>query len=151
MDEGMSARLETRLVREQRIATAVNSGYDAFDRGDTLFVVTAIPAPGKSMVELEAALLAEIEKLKTESISAADLQRVYAGYLSDDVFQRDSIQSQANSIGVLESSGYSWQLQDDWPQKLKAIVPDQVRQAAKTFLVPSRRSILQLLPVEVAP
>jgi zinc protease len=114
-------------------------------------VVTAIPAPGKSMVELEAALLAEIEKLKTESISAADLQRVYAGYLSDDVFQRDSIQSQANSIGVLESSGYSWQLQDDWPQKLKAIVPDQVRQAAKTFLVPSRRSILQLLPVEVAP
>lgn len=146
MDEGMSARLETRLVRDQRIAAAVNSGYDAFDRGDTLFMVTAVPAPGKTMEQLEQAILAEIEKLKTEAISDGDLQRVYAGYLSGEVFQRDSVQAQAMNIGSLESSGYSWKVQDEWLKKLKDVTADQVRQVAQTFLVPSRRSIMYLLP-----
>jgi zinc protease len=151
LDEGMSARLETRLVREQRVAAAVSSGYDAFDRGDTLFMISAIPAAGRTLDELEKALLAEIEKLKTDAISADDLQRIYAGYLSGEVFQRDSVQSQASSIGALVSSGYRWQEQEEWPERLKKVTVDQVHQAAQTYLTPSRRSLLQLLPEEVKP
>lgn len=151
MDEGMSARLETRLVREQRVAAAVNSAYDAFDRGDTLFMLTAVPAPGRTLAELEAALLAEVEKLKTEAIAPADLERVYVGYLSGEVFQRDSVQEQANSIGQLESVGHSWRLMDEWPDALRAVTADQVRQAAATFLVPARRTLLHLVPEEMTP
>ncbi len=150
MDEGMSARLETRLVREQRIASAVGSGYDAFARGDTLFMITAVPAPGRSLDELEAALLKEIENLKSETITDEDLNRVYAGFLSGEVFERDSVQEQANSIGRLESVGQSWRMLDEWPQALRAVTPDAVRDAARTFLVPARRAVLHLLPGEAA-
>lgn len=150
MDEGVSARLETRLVREQRVAAAVSSSYDAFARGDTLFVVTAVPAPGKTLDELQAALLAEIGKLKTEVVTGAELQRVFAGLLAEDVFSRDSVSEQASSIGRLESVGASWRTLEEWPQMLKAITPETVQQAAGRWLVPSRRTILRLEPAELA-
>jgi zinc protease len=80
LDGGFSARLETRLVREQRVAAAVSSGYDPFARGDALFVVTAVPAPGKSLDELQAAVLAEVEKLKTEAVTPTELQRCMSAF-----------------------------------------------------------------------
>lgn len=151
MDEGISARLETRLVREQRVAAAVASGYDAFARGDSLFMVRAVPAPGHTLDDLQAAIFKEIENLKTEAIAPDDLKRVYAGFLSGDVFERDSIQEQANSIGRLESVGMSWRIMDEWPQALQKVSSDNVREAARNYLVPSRRTVLRLLPTEIKP
>lgn len=150
LDEGISARLETRLVRGQQIAAAIASGYDAFSRGDSLFMVRAVPAPGRSLDELQAALLAEIEKLKTEQIGEDELNRVYAGLLSADVFERDSVREQAMSIGTLESVGHSWRLIDEWPQALRQVTAAQVQQVAAKYLVPARRTILQLQPGELA-
>lgn len=151
MDGGISARLETRLVREQQVAAAVTSGYDAFSRGDSLFMINAVPAPGRSLDELQSALLAELEKLKTEEIEPDELKRVYADFLSSDVFERDSIQEQANSIGRLESVGQSWRMLDEWPQALRGVTPDAVHETAIKYLVPVRRTILRLQPTEARP
>lgn len=151
LDEGISARLETRLVREQRVAAAVGTGYDAFARGDSLFMIRAVPAPGRTLAELEAALLAETEKLKTEKIEANELKRVYAGFLSEDVFERDSLQEQASSIGRLESVGLSWKTADAWPESLQAVTPDAVQAVAVKYLVPARRTVLRLVPTEIKP
>lgn len=151
LDEGISARLETRLVREQRVAVAVASGYDAFSRGDSLFMIRAVPAPGRTLVELEAAVLAEVEKLKTEKIEADELKRVYVGFLSSDVFERDSLQEQANSIGRLESVGLPWKTAEEWPLSLQAVTPDAVHAVAIKYLVPVRRTVLRLLPTEIKP
>jgi len=144
LDGGFSARLETRLVREQRVAAAVSSAYDPFARGDTLFVVTAIPAPGKTLDELQQAVLAEVENLKTEAVTQPELQRVYAGLLAEDVFSRDSVREQASSMGRLESVGSSWRLLEEWPQALRAITPEAVQQAAVHWLVPAQRALLRL-------
>jgi len=146
LDEGISARLETRLVREQQIAAAIRSGYDAFSRGDSLFMINAVPAPGRTLDELQAALLAEIEKLKTEAIGEDELKRVYVGFLSADIFERDSVSAQASSIGSLESVGQSWRMIDAWPNLLRQVTPAQVRQAAVQYLVPARRAVLHFVP-----
>ena len=151
LDEGISARLETRLVREQGVAAAVASGYDAFARGDSLFMIRAVPAPGRSLDELETALLAELEKLKAEKIESRELQRVYAGFLSGDVFERDSVQEQASNIGRLESVGLSWRISETWPSSLQAASPEAVQAAAVKYLVPARRTILRLVPTELTP
>jgi zinc protease len=149
LDEGISARLETRVVREQQIAAAVSSSYDAFARGDALFMITAVPAPGRTLEELQAALLVEIEKLKTETIADDELKRVYAGFLSADVFERDSVREQAGSIGRMESVGQSWRMIDEWPQLLRKVTPAQVQQAAVQYLVPSRRAALHFTPLQL--
>ena len=55
LDEGLSARLESRLIREKRILTAVNSAYNLFARGDSLLTITAVPAEGHTLEEAKAA------------------------------------------------------------------------------------------------
>ncbi|HET8730678.1 MAG TPA: pitrilysin family protein [Moraxellaceae bacterium] len=146
LDEGVSARLETRLVRTQQIAAAVASGYDAFARGDTLFSLRAVPAPGHTLDELQAALEAEVDKLKTDVIDPDEMKRVYAGLVSADVFERDSVMEQATRIGTLESVGQSWRVMDSWPTALQQVTPEQLRAAAVKYLVPARRTVLQLVP-----
>lgn len=146
LDEGFSSRLETRLVREQQVAAAVSSSYDAFARGDSLFSLRAVPAPGRTLAELQAALTAEVEKLKTEAIDPDELKRVYAGLVSSDVFVRDSVMEQANRIGMLESIGQSWRLIDTWPLALQKVTPEQLRATAAKYLAPSRRAVLHLVP-----
>lgn len=146
LDEGFSARLETRLVREQQVAAAIASGYDAFPRGDSLFSLRAVPAPGRTLQELQAAIEAEIELLKTGPIGEDELKRVYAGLVSSDVFQRDSVMEQATRIGALESVGQSWRLIDTWPESLRQVTTAQLQAAAVKYLVPARRAVLHLLP-----
>ena len=146
LDEGLSARLESRLVREKRILSAVNSGYSPFKRGDTLLTITAIPAEGYSLDDAKTAILAEFNALKTEAISDDELKKVYAGILADDVFSQDSISSQANQIGMMESVGLSWRTLDEFSANLKTITTEDIRQAAQQWLVPANMTTLQLKP-----
>jgi zinc protease len=146
LDEGLSARLESRLVREKRILSAVNSGYSPFKRGDTLLTITAIPTEGYSLDDAKTAILAEINALKTEAISDDELKKVYAGILADDVFSQDSISSQANQIGMMESVGLSWRTLDEFSANLKTITTEDIRQAAQQWLVPANMTTLQLKP-----
>jgi len=150
LDEGVSARLETRLVRQQQVASDIGSSYDLFARGDTLFSLTAVPSDGHTLTQVRDALLDQIEKLKTEPISAEEMQRVYAGIIADNVFNRDSISNQAGSIGSLESVGLGWRVENTLPEKLQAVTADQIRAAAKKYLVDTRLSEMFLNPAPEA-
>jgi len=146
LDGGLSARLEQRLVREQRILTAVSSGYNPFERGSGLFSVSAIPADGQTHQSAQAAILNEIERLKTEPITADELARVKAGYLADLVYNQDDLSSQARWIGSLEVAGLDHRLLDQLPAKLDQISVAQLQDAAKRYLVAENRSSMFLSP-----
>jgi len=146
LDEGASARLESRLVRDKRIATAVNSSYNLFARGDGLLTITAIPADGYSLDQVKAAILSELNALKTEPISDDELKRVYAAILADNVFKKDSISEQANEIGMFESLGLGWRTGESLTDNLKTITADDIRQAATQWLVPANMTTLSLQP-----
>jgi zinc protease len=146
LDGGFSARLETELVRNQRIASSASAGYGGFALGDTLFVLNGVPAANHSMTELEAALLGEIERLQTDLADPAELQRVRAQVISGIVYQQDSIASQAIQIGRLESIGRSWREMDLLPAKLQAVTPEQLRDVARKYLTPERRTVAYLQP-----
>lgn len=146
LDQGLSARLESRLVRGKRILTAVNSGYNPYSRGDTLLTITAIPAEGYSLDDAKAAILTEINNLKTEAISEQELKKVYAALLADKVFSQDSISEQANEIGMLESLNLGWRTADNVAEQLKTISTEDIRQAAQQWLIPANMTTLHLKP-----
>lgn len=146
LDQGLSARLETHLVREKRLAAAINSNYSLFDRGDTLMTFTAIPNEGHSLEEVRTALFAELDALKQATIAPEELQRVYAGLLASNIFRQDSISEQASQIGSLESLGLGWQTADQLEDNLKAVTADDIRQAAQRWLTPANRTTLYLQP-----
>lgn len=147
-----SARLNQNLVREKQIAVDVDAGYDMISRGrHSLFELDGTPSEGKTAAELEAALIAEIEKIKTSGVTEEELQRVKAQVIAADVYQRDSMFYQGMQIGQLETAGFSWKVLKDYPAKLQAVTAAQVQAVAKKYLVKDNLTVATLDPQPIDP
>lgn len=146
LDDGMSARLETRLVRQQKIASRVSAGYSGISRGGALFTLSATPNPGVSLMDLQKALLNEINELKNNPPSDEEIARVQAGVMAGDVFSKDSNFGQAMSLGRLLINDLPWQLDTDFAQELKKVTAQDISQAAQQFLVNEQRAIAYVIP-----
>ena len=147
-----SARLNQNLVRQSQIAIDVDAGYDMVQRGrQSIFVLDGTPSEGKSVAELEAAILNEIEKIKTGGVTEEELQRVKAQVIAADVYQRDSMFYQAMQIGNLETAGFSWRILKDYPAKLQAVTAEQVQLVAKKYFNKDNLTVATLDPQPIDP
>lgn len=147
-----SARLNQQLVRETALAVDVGAGYDSATRGRlSLFELVATPSEGKTVKDLEEALLAEIDKIKKEGVTQKELDRVKAAVIAADVYQRDSMFYQGMQIGQLETMGYSWRLIKEYPEKLKAITSEQVQAVATKYLIKDNMTVATLDPQPIDP
>jgi zinc protease len=150
LDGGYSARLPSQLERGEELVSGASASYDAFNRGDSLFMLSATPnvQTGKTLAQAEAGLWRQLEALKTTPPTAAELQRVRAQVIAGLVYERDSISSQASTIGQLESVGLSWKLMDEDLAAIEAVTPDDIQQAARTYFTRERLSVAEVLPKE---
>ena len=147
-----SARLNQKLVRETSIALDVGAGYDSTSRGrESLFELSGTPAEGKTVLELEAALIAEVERIKTGGVTQQELNRVKAAVIAADVYQRDSMFYQGMQIGQLETMNYSWRLLKEYPEKLKAVTSEQIQAVAKKYLIKDNMTVATLDPQPIDP
>jgi len=150
LDGGYSARLPSRLERGTELVSGASAWYDAFARGDSLFVLSATPnvQKGKTLQQVEAGLWGELQALQQQPPSSEELERVRAQVIAGLVYERDSITSQATTIGQLESVGLRWQLMDEDLAALQAVTPADIQAAAKTYFTRSRLSVAYVLPEE---
>jgi zinc protease len=147
-----SARLNQKLVRETSVALDVGAGYDSTSRGrESLFELVATPAEGKTVQDVEAALIAQIELIKTGGVTQQELDRVKAAVIAADVYQRDSMFYQAMQIGQLETMNYSWRLLKEYPEKLKAVTSEQIQAVAKKYLIKDNMTLATLDPQPIDP
>jgi zinc protease len=147
-----SARLNQKLVRETSVAIDVGAGYDSTSRGrESLFELVGTPAEGKTVQDIEVALIAEIERIKTGGVTQQELDRVKAAVIAADVYQRDSMFYQAMQIGQLETMNYSWRLLKDYPEKLKAVTSEQIQAVAKKYLIKDNMTVAVLDPQPIDP
>ena len=147
-----AARLNQKLVRETQLAVDASAGYDLLSRGRlSLFELDGTPSEGKTVLELEAALLQQIEKIKESGVTVEELDRIKAGVIAADVYQRDSMFYQAMQIGTVETIGFSWKILDDYPAKLRAVTPEQVQAVAKKYLLKDNLTIATLDPQQIDP
>ena len=147
-----SARLNQKLVRESQVAVDVGAGYDMIARGrQGLFELAGSPSEGKTVAELETAILQQIEKIKESGVTAEELKRVKAQVIAADVYQRDSVFYQAMQIGQLELTGFSWKILKDYPAKLSAVTSEQVQEVAKKYLVKDNMTVARLDPQPIDP
>ena len=150
LDGGPSARLARKLVREAAVAAEVGVSYSSASRLSTLFSISAAPRGEHTLEDLEEAITAEIELLKTELPSAAELERIKTSVVADYVYQRDSMFYQGLIIGSLESVGLDWRLNEQYADRIEAVTREQVRDVARRYLVPERLTIAKLVPAEGA-
>lgn len=146
LDGGESARLARNIVRGKQLALGVSAGYNLSNRMDSLFTFSGTPVAGVSTEQLQQALLAEIERVKTEPVSQKELSRVIAQVIAEDVYQRDSMYYQAMLLGVFETVGLGWQRLDEYIEKVQAVTPEQIQAVARKYLIDSGLTVAELIP-----
>ena len=141
-----SARLKRELVRGREIASSVSAGVETAARLSTLFTLSAIPAAGVTLEKLEQAITEQLNGFAAHPPTVAELERIKTQVVADTVFQRDSMQHEAMTIGALEAVGLSWKYRDTYVDKIKVVSADQVLAVAKKYLVPQGLTVAYLQP-----
>lgn len=152
LDGGDSARLPARLERGEELVSGASTWYDAHARGDSLFVISATPnvQTGKTLQQVEDGLWSQLKDLQDNPPSTEELARVRAQVIAGLVYERDSITSQATSIGELETVGLSWRLLDQDLAALESITPADIQAAARTYFTRTRLTVAHILPEAAA-
>ena len=141
-----SARLPKSLVKLQQVAVEVAAGYDAVARGPGMILIDATPAQGKSVEEVERAIRAEIARIQQDGIDEAELARVKAQVIAADVYQRDSLFSQAMQLGEYVTAGLPPDALAGRVDKLRAVTAEEVQAVARKWLTDDRLSVAVLEP-----
>jgi zinc protease len=149
LDGGNSARLESRLVRGRQIAASVGAGYDLYARLPALFMLQGTPVAGKTLQDLEQALLTEVRQLQDQPVAPEELERVKAQVLAGKVYERDSMFYQAMQLGMAETVGLGWQVVDEYVEAVNAVTPEQIQAVARKYLIEDRLSIGYLDPLPI--
>ncbi len=146
LDGGNSSRFAKKLVRGSEVAANAGTGYSMQARSDTLFYIDGTPAQGKTIGALRKVIDDEIEILKTELVSKKELERIKAQVVASEVYQRDSVSSQASTIGALESIGLDWRIIDEFVDKITAVKAKDIQRVAKKYLIDDNLTIAELDP-----
>ena len=151
LDSGITSRLEQRLVRNNKILSSVSVSYDPYQRGDSLFSISALPAAGVALSEAQTAIQNEVDMLKQDLINASEIERVVTQFVANWIYSQDDLAEQARTIGNLEVNGFSHRLIDVLPQHLQAITSQDLQRVAQSYFNKDRLSTLYLLPQSTTP
>ncbi|WP_442439705.1 insulinase family protein [Psychrobacter sp.] len=146
LDGGLSARLESRLIRDQDLLASVGTSYNLLDRGDGLFLIQATPREGVSLEQAQKAITTEIEKLKTNPIAADEISRAKTNTVTGIVYAQDSMEGQARMIGSLQSIGLDYTLFSELPTKLDNVTTTDIQDASKKYLVQDNLTVMHIVP-----
>ena len=146
---GRSSRLYESIVRQKQLA--VNIGAFAPDsRGPRLLRIIATPTPGKTVDDLEAAIYAEIEQLKTGAIADWELDKARNSARRQFVGQLG--QSLARAINLAEYALYfndPGLINTRW-NRLTKLGDADVQRVARQYLTADNRSVVVTRPKPAA-
>lgn len=149
LSAGRSSRLHRRLVYEQRLALDAGGDYTRLSLDPDLFTFHATALPGKTVEEVERALMEEVERLKTEPVADEELTRAKNQIESAFVFRQDSVYSRASTLARHELVG-SWRLADEYLPKIRAVNAEDLQRVARQYFVRDRQTTAILVPVPPA-
>jgi len=141
-----SSRLYRHLVIEQKLASEVWAGYSPESLGPTSFDFYASPNPGVDLDKLGAAMDAEILDLVDKGVAADEVERAKTKLRAQVAYARDSYQTGARVLGSALATGRTVADVQEWPQRIAAVTPELVNEAARAVLRDLRSVTGLLLP-----
>lgn len=143
---GRSSRLYQRLVHEQGLAVEIDVHQYSQMLG-SVFVITAKPAEGHTLKEIEVAVDRELSRLAADGPTPEELERARNQYEMDFLGNLESLQARASALNRYRYMlGDPGGMQRDLDRYRQATAED-VRQAAAR-LTPDRRAVVHVVPAE---
>jgi predicted Zn-dependent peptidase len=142
LTEGTTSRLYSKLVKEKRLAVSVMSdtNYPGV-RAPNLFVIAATPRAPHTTAEVEAAILEEIERLKTEPVSAKELEKVIHNLDADLVRSLRSNSGLASQLSFYQTVAGNWRYIVQARDRIAAVTADDVQRVAGQYLTRANRTV----------
>jgi zinc protease len=141
---GRLSRLHRRLVLERALATTISTSNDTRVEGG-LFWLFAECAQDVAPEKLERAIDAEIARLGDELATAKELTRVKRMLEAAEAYDHETVTDIAEDLGE-HATDSNWRLAFEAIERIKAVDAKRVRDAARRFLRPERRTVGWCLP-----
>jgi zinc protease len=142
---GRTSRLYRSLVYDRQLALEAGGDYPYFSLDPNLFWFWATAMPGQTPQTLEKALLAEMDRLRTEPVTAEELARSRNQIEAQFVFQQDSVYRRAALLARFETIG-GYRLLDSYVDLIRAVTAADLQRVARTYFPADRKNVGILLP-----
>ncbi len=140
-----TSRLYRALV-EKELAVSVSGGI-SMTVDPYLYTIDATLRDGRTHQEIEAALDTEISRLSGELVSQAELEKAKKQARAAFAYSNEGVTGQAFWLAYSEHIE-SYRLFGEYPERLQAVTAEDIRDVARKYLQPSRRTVGWFVPVE---
>ncbi len=151
LSNGRTSRLYRSLVRDKKIA-AFSASFSGFPgrKYPGLWLAFAIPAKGHTNEEVQAAIHAELERLKAEPVTDAELERFRTRAKADMLRQARSNFGLAIQLGMYHAWYGDWREFFRDLDRIEKVNKDDIMRVAKKTLVPTNRTVGMIVTEELA-
>jgi predicted Zn-dependent peptidase len=145
LSDGQSARIQREIVYRKRLAlTAFGSGNITED--PNLFYAVALVQPGRTVVEVEKALIEEFEKLKKEPVLESELQRAKNQWARDYILGRQSVQDKAMHLAHAAVIHNDITTADGEFDIFMNVTSAEMQRVAQKYFTDTNRVVLHIMP-----
>ena len=149
LSSGRTARLYRSLVEQKQLALNVNV-VDSFpgDRYSNLLLLYALTAPGHTLEEVAIALDAELTRLKTEPVSAEELDRIKTQAKASLLGTLASNEGMASLLPEYEAKTGSWRNLFAEVKAIEAVTAGDVQRVSQKLFQPQNLTIGKIVSAE---
>ncbi len=134
-----TGRLYRALVEDQGVATQASGGQSGF-KFEGMFELRGVAAEGHTPEEVEQALYAEMERLKTEPVDARELQKVKNQNAASNFRQLQGNFFLMYSM-LMREAYRGWETLNTDPPLYDAVTAEDIMRVAGTYFEPENRTV----------
>ena len=150
LGRGSNSRLYQKLVVDKNIAVNAGASYDGTTVDNTRFGVYGSPKPGTTLPQLEQAIDVVIDDLIEHGVTAEELERAKSRMIADSVYANDNQRMMAQWYGASLATGATVDEVRTWPDRIRLVTAEAVRDAARRWL-DKQRSVTGYLVKDTRP
>jgi zinc protease len=145
LSDGESSRIYRSLVYEKQLALAA-FGEAKLIEHPNLFYAVAIAQPGRRPEEVQQALQAELDRVKTEGVTEAELNRAKRQFARDYIFGRETVRQKALHLAHAAVIHGDITTADGEFDLFQSVTLEDVQRVAQKYFTPQSRMLLTILP-----
>ena len=134
LGSGLGSRFSQALELGQKLTIQSGTWYRPRARDLTEFGVYGVPAPGRTLDEVEEAIDGLLAEIAETPPTLEEVDRVKRVLRASRVFAQDSQSRVARQYGAALAMGFSVEDVQSWPDVVEAVTPEDVRRAAEVYL-----------------
>jgi zinc protease len=147
---GANSYLYRALVVDKQLAVSAGAGYQGTALDATQFVISVSPKPGVDCAHVEQVIDQVISDVSKNPARSEDLERVKTQLIAQAIYAQDNQAMLARWYGAALTSGLSVDDIRSWPDRIRAVTAEQVRDVAQKWL-DKKRSVTGYLIKDATP